>query len=82
MERSAVRWVRRITVSAESKSRVSTVGSRERQRLESCHQRGKQLALQNEVEYAHEMFVECVLGDPSSMLYVESLLTNLRVKHG
>lgn len=59
----------------------SALSAKERQRLDTCHRRGKELAVQHDVDYAHEMFLQCVLGDPGNLAYVESLLDNLRAKY-
>jgi len=53
----------------------------ERSRLSQCFQRGTQNATTN-LDYAVEMFSQCVLGDPGNAVYLQSLLTVLRRKHG
>ena len=53
----------------------------ERSRLSQCFQRGNQNAATN-LDYAIEMFSQCVLGDPGNAVYLQSLLTVLRKKHG
>ena len=53
----------------------------ERSRLSQCFQRGTQNAATN-LDYAIEMFSACVLGDPGSAVYLQSLLGCLRKKHG
>lgn len=60
----------------------STLSAKERQRLDACHRRGKELLAQHDLDYAHEMFVQCVTGDPGNLAYVESMLENLRAQHG
>ncbi|MCA9197786.1 MAG: tetratricopeptide repeat protein [Planctomycetales bacterium] len=54
-----------------------------RQRLQRCYQRGKELTSQSppDFDYAHTMFTECVLNDPSNLEYVDALLTNLQKKY-
>ncbi|NDC53602.1 MAG: hypothetical protein EBZ74_04760 [Planctomycetia bacterium] len=53
----------------------------ERSRLSQCFQRGNQNAATN-LDYAIEMFAQCVIGDPGSAVYLQSLLAVLRKKHG
>ena len=53
----------------------------ERSRLSQCFQRGNQNAATN-LDYAIEMFSQCVLGDPGNAVYLQSLLAVLRKKHG
>jgi tetratricopeptide (TPR) repeat protein len=53
----------------------------ERSRLSQCFQRGNQNAATN-LDYALEMFTQCVLGDPGNAVYLQSLLGVLRKKHG
>ncbi|NCA11179.1 hypothetical protein EBR56_05120 [bacterium] len=53
----------------------------ERSRLSQSFQRGNQNSATN-LDYAIEMFSQCVLGDPGSAVYLQSLLAVLRKKHG
>lgn len=53
----------------------------ERSRLSQCFQRGNQNAATN-LDYAIEMFSQCVLGDPGNAIYLQSLLAVLKKKHG
>jgi len=53
----------------------------ERSRLSQCFQRGNQNAATN-LDYAIEMFSQCVLGDPGNAIYLQHLLGTLRLKHG
>jgi len=53
----------------------------ERARLTQCFQRGTQNAAQN-IDYAVEMFVTCVAGDPGNAIFLHHLLVTLRKKHG
>ncbi|MCA9168431.1 MAG: tetratricopeptide repeat protein, partial [Planctomycetales bacterium] len=54
-----------------------------RQRLQRCFLRGKEVLRQEKPDrdYAHTMFVECVLNDPGNLEYVEALLENLQKKY-
>lgn len=48
-------------------------------RLENCYQRGLKLSAQDKnYDYAHEMLAQCVLHAPSSVIYAEAMLKNLR----
>jgi tetratricopeptide (TPR) repeat protein len=53
----------------------------ERVRLSQCFQRGSQSAAKN-VDYAIEMFVICVAGDPGNAIFLQYLIGTLRKKHG
>jgi len=53
-----------------------------RQHLQEAFQRGKQLSAEKGFDYAHELFVQCVLKDPNNVAFVEALLANLRAKFG
>ncbi len=54
-----------------------------RKRLQRCFERGQELAKQEKADhdYAHTMFSECVLNDPSNLEYVEAMLENLQRKY-
>jgi len=54
-----------------------------RKRLQRCYERGGQLAGQDKPDhdYAHTMFIECVVNDPSNLDYVASMLNNLQRKY-
>ena len=62
-------------------STTAQLSAAERSRLSQCFQRGTQNAATN-LDYAIEMFLQCVLGDPGSAIYLQSLLTVLKKKHG
>jgi tetratricopeptide (TPR) repeat protein len=55
----------------------------ERKRLQQCFERGKGLANQDDPDhdYAHSMFAECVINDPSNLEYLEALFDNLQQKY-
>ena len=54
-----------------------------RKRLQRCFERGGQLAGQDKPDhdYAHTMFIECVVNDPGNLEYVEAMLDNLQRKY-
>lgn len=45
--------------------------------MRGCHL----MRVDNNYEYAHTMFAECVAHDPGNLAYVEALLHNLRLIH-
>ena len=55
-----------------------------RKRLQQCFERGKELSSKDKPDhdYAHSMFTECVVNDPSNLEYVEAMLDNLQRKYG
>ena len=54
-----------------------------RKRLQRCFERGQQLTRQEnpDYDYAHAMFVGCVVNDPGNLEYAEALLSNLQRKY-
>ncbi len=60
---------------------ASNLSPNDRARLSQCFQRGTQSAATN-LDYAIEMFQQCVLGDPGNAIYLQNLLGVLRKKHG
>lgn len=53
-----------------------------RARLQQCFEYGNQKMQIGDHDYATEMFAQCVVGDPSNILYMNSFIANLRVKFG
>ncbi len=53
-----------------------------RARLQKCFEYGNQKMQLGDHNYATEMFVQCVCGDPSNLLYMNSFIANLRLKFG
>ncbi len=53
----------------------------ERSRLTQCFQHGTQSVAKN-IDYAIEMFSQCVVGDMANAIYLQTLLGALRQKHG
>lgn len=54
-----------------------------RKKLQQCYDHGTKLMQQEkyDFDYAHSMFVECVLSDPGNSIYVEAFLQNLQRKY-
>ena len=53
-----------------------------RARLQKCFEYGNQKMQLGDHDYATEMFAQCVIGDPSNLLYMNSFIVNLRQKVG
>lgn len=53
-----------------------------RKRLQKCFEHASKQIGQNNHDYATELLTQCVLGDPSSVLYVRSYVENLQKKYG
>lgn len=53
-----------------------------RARLQKCFEYGNQKMQIGDYDYATEMFIQCVLGDPTNIIYMQSYIANLRVKYG
>ncbi|MFM7520213.1 MAG: tetratricopeptide repeat protein [Planctomycetota bacterium] len=67
-------------MAANEPDQPSPLSPSERSRLQQSFQRGTQNAAAN-ADYAAEMFANCVVGDPASAIYLQSLLGVLRKKH-
>jgi len=54
-----------------------------RRRLQQCYEHGKKLTEQTKYDhdYANKAFIQCVLGDPGNLVYVEAFLDNLQAKY-
>jgi tetratricopeptide (TPR) repeat protein len=52
-----------------------------RKRLQQCFEHGSRQMAQENYDYATEMFGQCVLGDPSNLIYVQNYLGNLQKKY-
>jgi tetratricopeptide (TPR) repeat protein len=61
-------------------SAIAPLSEAKRKQLQQNYERGEQNLSKN-IDYAIEMFILCVLGDPSKLIYVQSLLGTLRKKH-
>jgi tetratricopeptide (TPR) repeat protein len=53
-----------------------------RRRLQTLMEHGSKVAMQGQYDYATDMFMQCVIGDPANPLYVKSFLANLSKKYG
>ncbi|MBL9085215.1 MAG: tetratricopeptide repeat protein [Planctomycetales bacterium] len=53
-----------------------------RARLQKLFEHGTKTAGTGNFDYAHEMYTQCVVGDPSNPIYVKALLANLSKKYG
>ena len=58
------------------------ISDQKRARLQQCFEYGNQKMQIGDLDYATEMFSTCVIGDPSNLLYMNSLIVNLRKKFG
>lgn len=52
-----------------------------RRRLQQWFEQGSKVAAKGEFDYATEMYTQCVTGDPSNNIYVQSFLANLVKKY-
>lgn len=54
-----------------------------RRQLQQCYERGKSLVSDDkyDFDYAHTMFAECVVRDPSNLVYLDAFLDNLSRKY-
>lgn len=52
-----------------------------RKRLQQAFERANQLMIQENWDYANELFTACVTGDPENSIYLQSFLANLKKKY-
>jgi tetratricopeptide (TPR) repeat protein len=52
-----------------------------RKRLQQAFEAANNQMRQGQHDYAHELFTQCVLGDPANPAYVQSFLANLKQKY-
>jgi len=52
-----------------------------RKRLQQAFEAANMQMRQGQHDYAHELFTQCVLGDPANPAYVQSFLANLKQKY-
>lgn len=57
------------------------ISDSKRARLKQCFEYGNQKMALGDHNYATEMFAQCVIGDPSNILYMNSFIMNLRQKY-
>ncbi|MDR1493830.1 MAG: tetratricopeptide repeat protein [Planctomycetaceae bacterium] len=50
-------------------------------RLQECYTYGNQKMTQGDHDYATEMFIQCLLGDPANIVYIQAFILNLRQKY-
>jgi tetratricopeptide (TPR) repeat protein len=63
-------------------SNDSTISAEERERLQKLYTNGNKQMMNQNYDYANEMFRECFLRDPSNIIYLKSFLDNLKRKFG
>lgn len=68
-------------MSTEEKPGRQPLAPAVRRRLQSAFEFGTKSAGQGQFDYAHEMYTQCVVGDPSNPIYVKALLANLSKKY-
>jgi len=61
----------------------STISAKDRKRLQQWFERAKQLAEKDEpdFDYILDLYAQCVVDDPSNLVYVEAFLENLQRKY-
>jgi len=52
-----------------------------RARLQECYEYGNKKMTQGDFDYAAEMFVQCVVGDPANIMYLQAFVLNLHRKY-
>lgn len=52
-----------------------------RRMLQQCFEHGSKSSAQGQYDYATQMFTQCVVGDPSNLLYTQNFVSNLQKKY-
>jgi tetratricopeptide (TPR) repeat protein len=52
-----------------------------RKRLQQCFEHASKQMAQENYDYAVELFAQCVIGDPSNLIYAQNYLGNLKKKY-
>ena len=52
-----------------------------KKRLQKCFEHASKQMVQDNFDYATELFGQCVLGDPSNQVFLQNFLNNLRKKY-
>ena len=53
-----------------------------RKRLQKIFAHGSKMMAQENYDYATELFAQCIVGDPSNLIYVQNYVGNLQKKYG
>ncbi len=53
-----------------------------RQRLQKVFEHARRCMEKNDHNYANQLFTQCVVEDPSNLIYLQSFVTNLHKKYG
>ncbi len=60
---------------------IPTISPAKRKRLQQCYEHANRQMQQDNYDYAAELFTQCVAGDPSNFIYLQSFLSNLKKKY-
>ena len=60
---------------------IPTISPAKRKRLQQCYEHANRQMQQENYDYAAELFTQCVAGDPSNFIYLQSFLSNLKRKY-
>ncbi len=52
-----------------------------RRRLQMCFEQGNKVGAAGQFDYATDMFIQCIVGDPGNPIYTKSFLSNLQKKY-
>jgi tetratricopeptide (TPR) repeat protein len=70
------------TPSPSSGEQQDSISPGVRRQLQACFERGTKVSKDDQdFDYAHEMFADCVARDPSNLVYVEAMMDNLQQKY-
>lgn len=73
-------------MSSEPEQHETTTGRQpippgKRRRLQQSFEHGNRNMVKGEHDYAHDMFTQCVVGDPGNLIYAQTMLGNLFKKY-
>lgn len=70
-----------LMASANPSSSRKPIDPATRRRLQQCFEHGGKSAATNNLDYATDMFTQCVVGDPGNNIYLQQFLTTLYRKY-
>jgi tetratricopeptide (TPR) repeat protein len=65
----------------EASSAVQPVSAATRRRLQQSFEHATRNANKGDHDYAHNMYTQCVVGDPGNLIYAQAFLANLHRKY-
>lgn len=68
-------------IGEETQAAAAPLSAVARQRLQKLFEHATRNSEKKDFDYAHDLFAQCVVGDPASIVYLQALLDNLKRKY-